>query len=273
MQASEHTFSNDDVTNGHTGSILEEVDASGGSPLLAVCRAGLVRASPQRAAAMVRALLAHGADVNASVPQGYTPLYLAAANGTPEMLRLLVTAGADVNAAAAGGWTPLHYCARCAPVLVVPSNPVVLPMREWSKRQERGHRYAEERQGAAAALELTASLLELGANANAVAEVEMTQPMSGKVSEALPWQAGASGRTPLLLAVAHAGPAVVAALVAGGATMEGLNRQQWTALHYAVKCRTGAQGLDSKVNALSSCSLSSRHQSHCLALACRACCK
>jgi len=48
----------------------------------------------------VRALLEHGADVNARQEGGWTALHAASQNGDVEMVRLLIAAGADVQARA-----------------------------------------------------------------------------------------------------------------------------------------------------------------------------
>jgi len=76
-------------------------------------------------AAVVKTLVAHGADVHANLRNGTpsryyskdyafnedlvgaTPLWLAARFGEPEIIRTLAAAGADVNAAMADGTTPL----------------------------------------------------------------------------------------------------------------------------------------------------------------------
>jgi ankyrin repeat protein len=52
-----------------------------------------------------------GVNVNASTPQGETPLMIAALRGHIEVARALVAQGADVNKP---GWTPLHYAATHA---------------------------------------------------------------------------------------------------------------------------------------------------------------
>ena len=49
-------------------------------------------------AAIVRALVAHGADVNAAGANGYTPLHVAASRGNVELIRFLVESGARAGA-------------------------------------------------------------------------------------------------------------------------------------------------------------------------------
>jgi uncharacterized protein len=62
---------------------------------------------PEVAEAMVRSLLAHGADVNARQEGGFTALHAAAQSGNLGLLDLLLDSGADINAAASDGKTPL----------------------------------------------------------------------------------------------------------------------------------------------------------------------
>lgn len=57
--------------------------------------------------AIAKALLAHGADVNAIQADNFTPLHEAAQNGQADMLHLLLTHGAHVNVRKADGETPL----------------------------------------------------------------------------------------------------------------------------------------------------------------------
>jgi len=56
-------------------------------------------------AAIVRALVAHGADVNATGAGGYTPLHVAASRGSVELIRFLVESGARVGATMDDGRT------------------------------------------------------------------------------------------------------------------------------------------------------------------------
>ena len=70
------------------------------------------RRTPLHRAASVeiaRALLVHGADVNASRFEGLTPLH---GLGNPELVGLLLQEGAEVNAKDDEGKTPLHCAAR-----------------------------------------------------------------------------------------------------------------------------------------------------------------
>ena len=56
---------------------------------------------------IMRMLMAHGADVNAASPTGWTALMLAALGGHMESIDMLLEAGADVNARTAAGTTAI----------------------------------------------------------------------------------------------------------------------------------------------------------------------
>jgi ankyrin repeat protein len=58
-------------------------------------------------AAIVLELMAHGADVNSSSEDGYSPLGMAANRGSFEAVRLLLEHGAEVNIQDNAGQTPL----------------------------------------------------------------------------------------------------------------------------------------------------------------------
>jgi ankyrin repeat protein len=57
-------------------------------------------------AAIVRAMVAHGADVNANGANGYTPLHVAASRGNADLVRFLVESGARTGARMDDGKTP-----------------------------------------------------------------------------------------------------------------------------------------------------------------------
>jgi len=69
--------------------------------------------------AQAEALLAGGAQVNATDKRGQTPLHLAAAKAREEVTELLLEQGADVNAKNDDGVTPLHWAAQNGHVEVV----------------------------------------------------------------------------------------------------------------------------------------------------------
>jgi len=61
---------------------------------------------------IVRALVAHGADVNAAAAANYTPLHVAASRGNEELVRFLVESGARTDARMADGKTPADLAAE-----------------------------------------------------------------------------------------------------------------------------------------------------------------
>ena len=81
--------------------------------------APVARALEERDHARLRTLLAEGADVNATAPDGTTALHWAAHWSDAEAARLLVRAGADVDAANRYGATPLWLAAERAAAGVV----------------------------------------------------------------------------------------------------------------------------------------------------------
>ena len=90
---------------------------SGAGVVLALCRrqrqaaqrAGQVLLQATEAGDIVQmeALLAKGAEVNASNAHGWTPLHVAAAGGDPAVVALLLKHGAHVHAQSHIGTTPL----------------------------------------------------------------------------------------------------------------------------------------------------------------------
>jgi len=81
-----------------------QASATAGSPEMKEARATIIR----HAADMIGLLLASGADVNARMPRGQTPLHLAAWDDTRELAALLIAKGADMDAQDSHNRTPLE---------------------------------------------------------------------------------------------------------------------------------------------------------------------
>ena len=83
----------------------KHAEENGETPLMTAALSGNV--------AMVKALLARGADVNAAtVETGQTALMWAASEEHRDVMRELIAAGADVHAQSKIGFTPLLFAAR-----------------------------------------------------------------------------------------------------------------------------------------------------------------
>ena len=80
----------------------------------------LLEAARRGDAAVVRALVAKGVDVNAAPGDGMTALHWAAERGQQEVVAVLLGAGAQVSAVTRlGGYQPLHLAARAGQAAVV----------------------------------------------------------------------------------------------------------------------------------------------------------
>ena len=101
-------------TNGN-GAMVELLLKAGADPNTALPggETALMTAARTGKVDAVKALLAHGADVNAKESRrGQTALMWAAAEGNVEVVEALLKAGADLHARLDSGFTPC--CSRCA---------------------------------------------------------------------------------------------------------------------------------------------------------------
>ena len=159
---------------------------------------------------MAALLIGSGADVNARVRDGSTPLHWAATSGQPDICKMLMENGADVNARARDGWTPLHSAAsqgRTDTVRLLTDNGADVNSADASGSASL--HYAAMR-GRTAIVE---SLLGSGARADVVNK---------------------HGRTPLFLAAMHGHTSVAKLLLAKGARVNIRDKiDKWTPLSEA----------------------------------------
>jgi len=80
-----------------------------GTPCHAADEDELLKAAEKSNLARVQQLLERGADVNAKLPSGITPLYVASQNGHAAVVAALLAEGADVKLKDSKGNTPLDY--------------------------------------------------------------------------------------------------------------------------------------------------------------------
>ena len=185
------------------------------------------------------ALLAAGADLHARGDAGQTPLHQAALNENPAIAALLLEARADVNAKGSTGRTPLHEAAGRNP------NPAVLAvlLDAGAELEARGvHPESHQRYGSLTPLheaartnanpEIVTALIEAGADVDGrVTDAAIPFRMVGSGATLV---AELEGATPLhMAAVSNRYPAVIEALVRGGADLELRGRFGQTALHMA----------------------------------------
>ena len=157
----------------------------------------LLEAARRGDAAVVRALVAKGVDVNAAPGDGMTALHWAAERGQQEVVAVLLGAGAQVSAVTRlGGYQPLHLAARAGHAAVVT---VLLA----------GHAPA------AAPTTTGATALHFGAAAGSAPAVTALIAAGAAVDAREPqW-----GQTPLMFAAAAGRTDVVRVLAARGADL------------------------------------------------------
>ncbi len=137
----------------------------------------------------VRTLLALGADVNDTFPDGTSALVVAAMNGQHEVGIHLIDQGADVNAAEQG-WNALHQVIRL-------------------RRTNIGHMPPPEGRGNASSMDLVHALLAAGVDVNA--------PMTADFRDGYRNRLNRVGATPFLLASKNVDTEVMRVLLDAGA--------------------------------------------------------
>jgi len=162
--------------------------------------------NPSAATAMTDLLLQRGADPNATIPGGETPLILAAARGRADIVELLLDAGAFVNARGDEGKTPLHNAAATTSVQTVQL--IIDAGARVDALNDRG--------ATAVSFAREASIVELLVQRGAKID-----HLSG------------DGWTPLMKAASAGDCHLVTYLLCEGADPDIADNRGWTALHYA----------------------------------------
>ena len=154
----------------------------------------------------VRALLAAGASVNETLPDGTSALVLATINGHWELGAFLADRGADVNAAAQG-WTALHSIARLRRTNIGFGPPPLAG------------------KGNLSSLDLVKKLIAKGANVNALMARDFRDGYRNRLNRI--------GATPFLLAAKNVDTELMRVLLAAGADPLRPNADQTTPLMVA----------------------------------------
>jgi uncharacterized protein len=224
----------------------------------------LMWAAAEGHAAVVQALIAAKADVQARVPSGFTPLLFAVREGRLAVVRILLEAGVDVNAAIPAdgprrrayggrmppnGMTPLLLAVQNAhfelagELLEAGANPnvdltgytVLHAITAVRKPGVGDNDPAPEGSGTVGSLELVKKLAARGANLNA----RMTRRVNLNNT-----RANEIGATPFFLAALTADTALMKTLVALGADPRLTNVENSTPLMVAAGLATRSPGED-----------------------------
>lgn len=145
---------------------------------------------------LAKRLLDAGAKVDAANRYGITPLYLAAQNGSAEMIEALLDAGADASAAVEFHETALMTVARTGSVeaarVLLDHGAGIAATEEWHGQTALMWAVSENHP------EMTAFLVERGANVNAISDINEWERQNTAEPRAKWLPAG--GLTPLLFA-------------------------------------------------------------------------
>lgn len=105
------------IQRGQSGAVKMLADHAGNSGAI---RSQLLEEAVNKGyPGMINLLIERGADLNAALPSGPSPVDLAARKGRPEIVELLVTQGAKVNVRDPLGASPLHSAAMFGNAAVV----------------------------------------------------------------------------------------------------------------------------------------------------------
>lgn len=187
--------------------------------------------------------LANGANIQATLANGWTPLHTAILNGKLDAVQLLLAKGAEVNQPAKDGWTPLHMAAgtfvggghqeegRASVTKYDVFKAVLAAKPDVNARTEEGHTplhaavmnaHTAWRQNEDANFHRISDLVKAGADLEATDEAGRT-PLHWAA-----WQA--YGRVTDMV---RASDGVVKVLITAGANLNTLDKRGRTPLHYA----------------------------------------
>lgn len=169
----------------------------------------LARAVEAQDPALVAALLSHGAKPNAADASGVTPLTLACERGSSAIVDQLLDAHADLRKALPDGTTPLAVCARFTPAAV----PRMLAMGARADAVDTRGQTPLMWAASSGHIDAIAALIKAGAQVN---------------------QVTGSGFTPLFFAIASGVPEATSTLIAAGADLTHRGPEHTSALQLAL---------------------------------------
>ena len=167
---------------------------------------------PQLLPDVARLLLKHGADANARMDGGWTPLHITVTNGAVEVARVLLEHGANVGAENDRSRTPMHYAVEYRRAEFVP---VLLEYGANANAKDNlGQTPLHLLAGQYEILEVIYMLLEHGANVDAE---------------------DSEGRTPMHYAAEYRNLEMVRVLLERGANVDAKDSKGKTPLHLAAR--------------------------------------